>query len=140
MTATTVRVTYTGQERPFVERNYQSGLTFERGQSRAVPEALAAQLLRHADVFELATGPEPKAKKAASDDTAEQLALAAKEQEAQAALQSERQNAVDQIQNMDKAALNEYSRTRYGQTMPNTMSADTMRAKVIGLVDQYGLA
>lgn len=46
-----VGVTYTGAEDPFKDRIYKSGLTFKPGQSRVLPQQLAARFLRHTDVF-----------------------------------------------------------------------------------------
>lgn len=53
-------VTYTGKETPFVDRIYRSRLTFNPGQTRALPALLAAKLLRHSDVFKLYVEPAPE--------------------------------------------------------------------------------
>lgn len=49
-----VAVTYKGTDNPFKDRIYRSGLTFTPGQTRVLPEPLAARFLRHDDVFERA--------------------------------------------------------------------------------------
>ena len=49
-----VAVTYKGTDNPFKDRMYRSGLTFTPGQTRVLPELLAARFLRHDDVFERA--------------------------------------------------------------------------------------
>lgn len=49
-----VAVTYKGTDNPFKDRIYRSGLTFTPGQTRVLPEQLAARFLRHDDVFERA--------------------------------------------------------------------------------------
>lgn len=54
-------VTYTGKETPFVDRIYRSRLTFNPGQTRALPALLAAKLLRHSDVFQVYVEPAPEA-------------------------------------------------------------------------------
>lgn len=145
------QVTYTGKEDPFVERNYGSALTFEPGQSRTLPTELAQKLLRHADVFALAEaagateaqeGKSDAGEGDASeqtDDTAAQLEASAKEQAEQADVIDQRQNVVDAVQLMDKEALKEYAQTNYRQPLPKTLSVENMRAKVIGMIDQYGL-
>ncbi len=140
MTPSSVRVTYTGREDPFIERNYGSSLSFAPGQTRAVPIDLSAKLLRHKDVFAPATGDAPPEKaKTSADDTATQLAEAAKANAEVDAQLNERQNVVDQVNLMNKDALKEFAHTKYGQPLPKTMSEATMRAKVVGLIDQYGL-
>ena len=136
-----VRVTYTGNETPFIERNYGSGLSFEQGQTRAVPVDLGVQLLRHRDVFVQANDDAPTQEAAllAVDDTLAQLDEAAKVQAELDAQLNERQNVVDQVNLMDKDALKQYAQTKYGQPLPKTMSEASMRAKVVGFIDQYGL-
>ena len=163
MPSKTIAVTYTGREDPFVERNYGSALTFETGQTRALPPELAEKLLRHADVFERAEAlqeQEPPATALAEaviaalaektegeidavldqkDDTEAQLALAEKEKAEKEAALNERQNVVDQVNLMDKDALKEYAQNRYGQPLPKTMAVETMRSKVVGMIDQFGI-
>lgn len=155
MPSKTIAVTYTGREDPFVERNYGSALTFEAGQTRALPPELAEKLLRHADVFERAEvlqEQEPPATALAEktegeidavldqkDDTEAQLALAEKEKAEKEAALNERQNVVDQVNLMDKDALKEYAQNRYGQPLPKTMAVETMRSKVVGMIDQFGI-
>lgn len=53
--ASTIDVTYTGDDDPFIDRIYGTRLTFEKGQTRALKPELAARFLQHADVFK---GPE----------------------------------------------------------------------------------
>lgn len=134
-----VAVTYTGREDPFIERNYGSGLAFEQGQTRVVPEELAAKLLRHADVF--ATGDVASVKEEVStgDDTEESLKRADAAKKNLEALENQRQDVVDRVSVMDKEALKEFAKTKYGQPIPKTMSVENMRAKVIGFIDQFGL-
>lgn len=145
MPSKTIAVTYTGLEDPFVERNYGSALTFEAGQTRALPPELAEKLLRHADVFvpageddALSAPTEPVDE--GKDNTAGLLDLAEKEKALQEAALNERQSVVDQVNLMDKDALKEYAQNRYGQPLPKTMAVETMRSKVVGLIDQFGTA
>jgi len=134
-----VAVTYTGREDPFIERNYGSGLVFEQGQTRVVPEELAAKLLRHADVF--ATGDVSAVKEEVStgDDTEESLKQADAAKKDIEALENQRQDVVDQVNLMDKDALKEFAKTKYGQPLPKTLSVENMRTKVVGFIDQFGL-
>lgn len=148
-----IAVTYTGKEDPFVERNYGSALTFRKDQSRVIPAELAHKLLRHADVFTLTLGgvdaTPPLAAAAAGaasaaalalDDTAAQLEKAALVKEEENNFTNQRQNVVDQVNLMDKDALKEYAQTNYRQPLPKTMTVETMRAKVVGMIDQFGIA
>ena len=137
-----VAVTFIGREENFVERNYGSGLTFGKGETRVLPDELASKLLRHADVFEpgdAAKATKAKEPKPQADDTTEQLDKSEALKREQEAQNNERQNVVDQVNLMDKDALKEYAHVKYGQPLPKTMSVDNMRAKVVGFIDQYGL-
>lgn len=135
-----IAVKYVGKETPFVERNYGSGLTFEPGQTRFVPDELAARLLRHADVFakgnaDNATAPK---KTDGGDGTQDQLEAAAKEQALKDVELNQRQDLVDQINLMDKDALKDYVNIKYGQSIPKTLTVENMRAKAVQLIDQFG--
>lgn len=135
-----VTVQYTGREINFVERNYGSGLTFDQGQARTVPRELADKLLRHGDVFQRADAePAPAKGKAKGDDTAAQLAKAAKETAEKDATNNQRQDVVDQVNVMEKDALKEYASIKYGQPLSKSLTLENMRAKVVGFIDQYGL-
>ena len=145
-------VTYVGRETPFTDRLYGTRLTFEPGQTRLLPAALAARLLRHTDVFEPgnATQPDAAASKAArtpknespktdKDDTQAVLEQAAKDKDEQEAALSQRQNLVDEVNNMDKEALKSFAQEKYGQPLSKSLSVENMRARVTGLIDQYGM-
>ena len=146
-------VTYTGRETPFIDRLYGSRLTFEPGQTRLLPAALAERLLRHSDVFEPASeaAPAPAGKARAAllnespktdkplDDTQATLEQSAKEQAEREAALNNRQNLVDQVNLMDKDALKSFAHEKYGQPLTKSLSVDNMRAKVVGLIDQYGM-
>lgn len=137
-----VAVTYTGREDPFLERNYGSSLTFAIGQTRVVPDELAAKLLRHADVFapgDAATVKVTKPARNETDDTEEALKQAEAAKKERDSLDNLRQDMVDQVNIMDKDALKEFAQNKYGQPLPKTLSVENMRAKVVGLIDQFGL-
>lgn len=134
-----VAVTYTGREDPFIERNYGSGLAFEQGQTRVVPDELAAKLLRHGDVFSAGDASNVKQAKTPVDDTEQSLEQANRAKKDREDLENQRQDVVDRVNQMDKDALKEFAQTKYGQPIPKTMSVENMRAKVVGLIDQFGL-
>lgn len=133
-----IAVQYFGREAPFVERNYGSGLTFDSGQTRVVPDGLAELLLRHADVFAKGEGATTPEKTESGDSTQVQLEAAAKKQALQEVDINQRQDLVDQINLMDKDALKNYASIKYGQPLPKTLSVKNMRAKVVQLIDQFG--
>lgn len=135
-----IAVQYVGRETPFVELNYGSGLSFEPGQTRVVPHELAERLLRHADVFSKGEDGDATVteKPESGDGTQEQIDAAAKEKAAKDAELSQRQDLVDQINQMGKDALKDFANVKYGQALPKTLSVENMRIKVVGLIDQFG--
>lgn len=136
-------VHYLGQ-REWADRLYGSGLTFAPGQVRRVPGELARRLLRHADLFAPApAGESPQeagaAAPAAVDDTAEQLAAAAKQREELREVERQRQDVIDTVNTMNKDALRDFAQVNYRQTLAKNLSVESMRAKVIGFIDQFGV-
>lgn len=131
-------VTYTGNETPFVDRLYGSRLSFEPGQTRAVPHELAERLLRHADVFK-AADQAPAAAEKPVDDTQALLEQAKLEEQAKRDEQNQRHDLVDQVNAMDKEALQTWAKDKFGEVVPKTLSLNNMRDRVIGLIDQYGV-
>lgn len=144
--AQTQAVTYTGNDTPFIDRIYRSRLTFDPGQTRVVPIALAARFLRHSDIFQEA-GPEGEgagqvaapAPTQQHDDTAALLEDAKKAEEERRAQEEARFNVLQQIEKMDKQALRDWTRQTYKQDLPGNLGLDRMRERVRGFVDQFGL-
>ena len=144
-----IPVTYVGKvHESFYDRLYGSGLTFARGQTRSVPALLAKSLLMHASEFEIADVKEPtkakgkgedKDKEPPVDDTKEVLEAKKKADEKEREIVDERQGVVDSIHTMDKSAVQDFAKEKYGQTIPKTLSLENMRVKAVGLIDQYGL-
>lgn len=150
--AQTQAVTYTGNDTPFIDRIYRSRLTFDPGQTRAVPLALAARFLRHSDIFRAADAegvttaaavPEaPEAGQAPAqlpDDTAALLEAAQKAEEERRLQEEARFNVLQQIEKMDKQALRDWTQQNYRQDLPGNLGLDKMRERVRGFVDQYGM-
>ena len=106
---------------------------------RVVPEELAAKLLRHADVFTPGDVDEAEPGEPAGDSTQSTLDVAAKSKAEQDAAENLLQDVVDTINRMDKDALKDYAQLNYGQPIPKTLTVENMRAKVVGLIDQFGL-
>lgn len=131
-------VCYVGRPEVWVERRYKSGLRFVKGQVRHLPDELARKLLRHEDLFAIAEGaagePEP-----ADDDTAEQLKRSKAQSDESHKENEETQAMREQVQNMDKEALDNFAFTRYQQKINKRRSVENLREEVIGFVDQYGV-
>jgi hypothetical protein len=144
--AQTQAVTYTGNDTPFIDRIYRSRLTFDPGQTRVVPIALAARFLRHSDIFEEAGSDGDTAGAATGqalaqqpDDTAIQLEAAKKSEEELRLQEEARFSVLQQIEKMDKQALRDWTKQTYKQDLPGNLGLDNMRERVRGFVGQFGL-
>lgn len=139
-----VAVKYIGRREEYTDRLYGTGLAFTPGQVREVPEQISRKFLRHADLFERTVAvPEQKQEKgtkkdSSTDDTAAKLELAEKKKQAEQEATNRLQDLHDQVNTMEKDALQEFALTKYQQKVPKNLSLDNMRSRVIGLIDQYG--
>lgn len=126
--------------REWHDRLYGSGLAFAPGQVRRVPAELARRLLRHGDLFtEAGGGAAAPAAAEPADDTAEQLAAAASKQTQETDVERQRQDMIDTVNAMGKDALREFAQTNYRQNLDKRQSVESMRAKVAGFIDQFGV-
>ena len=136
-----VAVTYTGNDDPFKDRIYRSGLTFAPGQTRLVPATLAQRFLRHSDVFkEGAAGEAKKAKQAQAeqDDTKQVLEQQQQEQEEHRQQEDARFALLDQLDSMDKPGLIAWAKDNYKQSIPGNLGLEKVRERAKGFIDQYG--
>lgn len=131
-------ITFIGRRESYRDRLYGSGLTFDKGQSRTVPDALARQFLRHADCFVRAEK-QAKAAAKAKDDTASVLEQAAIEKQEQDKSQLDLQMLYDQVAIMDKEGLTRFALVNYRHEVDKRATLPTMREQVIGLIDQFGV-
>lgn len=161
-----VAVTYKGTDNPFKDRMYRSGLTFTPGQTRVLPELLAARFLRHDDVFERATGKKTVVEQKATeqgttegqqttatttseqqqgdqtqqlDDTQTQLAAAKKSEDDQRLQDDARFALIQSIDAMDRKALIGWADVNYKQKIPGNSSLDKARDMARGFIDQFGM-
>ena len=149
-----IAVTYTGNDDPFKDRIYRSGLTFTKGQTRLMPAPLAARFLRHADVFKPADktgkGKKPADKTAKNppeddktiikdDDTQAILDKTTKEADTQREQEDARFELHDQLARMDKVALIEWVQSNYKQKMPGNYGQPRLLDMAKGFIDQYGM-
>ena len=138
-----VGVKYIGRRPDWSDRMYGTGLVFVTDQVRALPEAIARKLLRHADLFEradveavLAMGTDTIGSDA---DTAKLLEQGKQQQQRQERDLNQIQDMYDQIDRMDKAGLVEFAKVNYRQDLPKNATKDVLRAQVKGFVDQFGV-
>lgn len=153
-------IRYIGKRPEYRENTYGSGLLFIKGESQTVSDELGAMLLRHKDQYELVGGKQKPVVVEAKIDPVEVnavLALQALQEPQEQEPASEEslpapkkvdegeenalQDARDAVALMDKDALSDYAKVNFaGHKVSKNMALDNMRAKVIGLIDQYGLA
>lgn len=122
-------VEYIGLRDSYTDGTYGTRITWNKGESKLVPDAQAAQLLKHADVYriggvegaETAVINEPAKDK---DDITEQ----------------DLQDARDAVANMDGEALRSYAAINFsGHKLHPKLGVDKARLAVIGLIDQFGI-
>jgi hypothetical protein len=135
----TIPVRYIGRAPYWRDKGslHNSGLDFESGQVRAVPESIAKNLLRHLDLFARAPESEPVAAPR-QDDTADQLLTERLKRDEAARLTRERFELLAQIERLDKAGLVKYAQDRFGQLLKITDTRENLRAQVQEMIDQYG--
>ena len=145
-TPNTVAVQYVGRRESFRDHLYGTGLTFTQGQTRALPPEIARKFLRHLDQFAKAgddttvQAPDTEpATDADPDGTKAALELAAKDKDEANSLETQRQDLIDTITHMPKAALIEFARNNYRQELDKAQKLDALRDQVRGFVDQFGL-
>ena len=145
-TPNTVAVQYVGRRESFRDHLYGTGLTFTQGQTRALPPEIARKFLRHTDQFAMASAGDA-VQAPATDDTTNSdpdgtiaaLQLAAKDKDEADSLDTQRQDLIDTITHMPKAALIEFARNNYRQELDKAQKLDALRDQVRGFVDQFGL-
>lgn len=128
-----VGVKYVGGKSTYIDRLYNTGLSWESGQTRYLPGGLAQNFLKHRDVFEQADVPVQE------DDTEEvledaDLAAAQKKKDLQII-----ETIHLEIQSMDKDALANFAERNYQQKIDKRRNVDELRAQVTQMVDQFGV-
>lgn len=118
-------IRYIGHREPHIDGAFGTKIMWgQAGDTRLVPEAIAKQMLAHTAVYErgeaqLAPAAVPLEGKRNEDDDPAQIAREA-------------------VTHMTKAGLTAYAKTNYRIDLDPKTKADDMRARVIGLIDQYG--
>lgn len=123
-----IAIKYIGKRAMHRDGAYGTGIEWVREQTQWVPADKARLMLRHQDVYvagDMVTPPEPVAEpaKPSTEDSEETL-----------------QDARDAIAAMNKDALEMYAKTHFQQDLDKRQSVEKLRARVVGLIDQYGIA
>ena len=120
-------IRYIGKRDRYTDGAYGTKITWERGQTKPVPAAIAGKLLNHPDQYELGDPiigevPVPTAKPV--EDTDEEKT----------------QETRDLIQSWTKAALTDYAMTNFRVKLDAKQSITALRTAVTQMVDQFGVA
>ncbi|WP_295977981.1 hypothetical protein [uncultured Variovorax sp.] len=83
--------------------------------------------------------PEVETTEEPADDTAELLAEANKADADRKLAEQNRLDLVQSLDSMDKDALQEWGVQKFSQKVPKNLSVENMRARIVELIDQYGV-
>lgn len=125
-------IKYIGRRESYRDGTYGTGIVWVRGETKSVPAAKAAQMLRHPDVWVLG-------EEVTQAPPAEAIEAAAAQQEADKT-EEELQDHRDRIATMDKDALVAYAEQNFRQKLDKRRSEDALRSQVVQMIDQYGVA
>lgn len=122
-----IPIKYIGKRPTYKDGAYSTGIEWAQGQTQLVPADKARLMLRHPDVYvpgdaavtDVAAVAAPKA----SDDSEEDT-----------------QDARDAIATMNKDALELYAKTHFQIDLDKRQGVEKLRTRVVGLIDQYGIA
>lgn len=127
-------VKYVGKRPTYKEGMYGSGLVFEQGQTKLLPADLARKLLGHPDVYAMGTIENAQSGVIDDQDGAKRKAAETEEDEHQ------RFMTVQALKTMNRAHMAKYAKQNFNMQLdPEAMQPDEMRAKIIQLLDQFGL-
>lgn len=123
-----VAIKYIGKRTTHRDGAYGTGIEWVQGQTQWVPADKARLMLRHPDVY------------AAGEMEASTATAAAVAQPSTEDSEETLQDARDAIAAMNKDALEMYAKTHFQQDLDKRQSVERLRARVVGLIDQYGIA
>jgi hypothetical protein len=127
-------ITYIGRRETYREGTYGSGLVFQRGETKLVPNALAAKLLQHPDVYRL--GKIEQSAAALAPEAAPKATQAEKDVE-----EERMQDHRDSVMRMDsKAALAEFAKTNFNMELDKRKTVAALQTEVIQLIDRFGVS
>ncbi|CAN7452467.1 hypothetical protein LJR099_003037 [Variovorax paradoxus] len=73
------------------------------------------------------------------DDTQDRLEAAKKLEDDQKLAEQNRLDLVQTLDSMDKDALQDFGVTKFSQKVPKNLSVENMRARIVEMIDQYGV-
>lgn len=111
---------------------YGAKLHFAKDEVQMLPVELAHKLFKHADVFK-------PAKAVKVDKTKVETETAQTEAETTTETNTQVLDMHDQIQQMDKNALEDFAKAKYGQDLDKRKSVETLRQEVGLMIDQFGV-
>ena len=130
-----IAVTYIYRDDEWIDRNYGTGLTFVKGQTRHLPPEIADKLLRHQDLFE-------RGNSSSIAPDADNTDVALEQSSKDAAKQHDEANALmdlhDSVRLMGKDELVQYALTNFNQSLDKRQKVEAMRAQVSQFLDQFG--
>lgn len=119
-----VGVKYIGNRESHIDNLYGTGLEWVPGQAHNVAKATAKMLLSHADVYE------------ECEADSNEVVLS---QPANGEKDEGRMTALPNLEGMDKDALVTFAQQHFGERMHKTMKEDTMRERILGMIQERGL-
>ena len=120
-----VGVKYIGNRESHIDNLYGTGLEWVPGQAHSVIKATARMLLAHTDVYE------------ECEANSNEVVL---DKPANGEKDEGRMTALPNLEGMDKDALVTFAQQHFGERMHKTMKEDTMRARILGMIQERGLA
>ncbi|MDR6453897.1 hypothetical protein [Variovorax paradoxus] len=73
------------------------------------------------------------------DDTQDRLEAAKKLEDDRKLAEQNRLDLVQTLDSMDKDALQDFGVTKFSQKVPKNLSVENMRARIVEMIDQYGV-
>lgn len=131
-------IAYIGKK-PFSDRLYNTGLNFDVGQVREVPDDMARLFLRHKDLFAVSDKAPKVSKPKETDNTQALIDQKAKEIAEKTKDENNLQDLYTQVSVMDKDALEQFAKDRYQVDLNKRKAVETLREEVVGLIDQFGV-
>lgn len=145
-------IKYIGKREPWHDRLYRTGLVFDCNQVRTIPWDMARKFLRHEDLFVEAQTSTPADDDVEAESTEGSEATEQDQDDDTQALldeqtaknkdekdeQTELQALYDQVNVMDKEALEDFAKNHYQQNLDKRRGVDTLRAEVVSMIDQFG--
>lgn len=130
-------IKYLGNRERHRENLYGTGLEFIKGGTCWVPTDKANLMLKHPDVYAVATEAEAKAPEAAASPVAHVVDTESDEAKEKARLE-ELENARQSLGTMTKEGLIQYAKHNFQVDLDPAMKKAELQTRVVGLFDQFG--